>query len=83
MLVESRFMNVEQLQKFLSLKKSRIYYLTHKREIPCIFGSATRCFLIGRKSTGGLKGKESRRRTKANPSGPIPAQHVVPGCTWC
>ncbi len=36
MLVESRYLNVGQLQKFLNLKKSRIYYLSHKRAIPCI-----------------------------------------------
>ncbi len=36
MLVESRYLNVEQLKKFLSLKKSRIYYLSHSRAIPCI-----------------------------------------------
>ena len=36
MLVESRYLTVEQLEKFLGLKRSRIYYLTSNGEIPFI-----------------------------------------------
>ncbi len=36
MLQEARYLSVDQVQKFLGLKKSRIYYLTSTGGIPFI-----------------------------------------------
>ena len=36
MMQETRYLTVDQVQKFLGLKRSRIYYLTSTGRIPCI-----------------------------------------------